>query len=261
MQTLEQHIFDALKRQCASEALYSTSVPNSNIASAYKLQSTVNTQLVATGEKLIGWKAGLTNHKAQQTFGVTHPVYAPLFARGLFTNTTVPHPSPLPTHLEGEVALRFGHDCPDHIEHVDQLLSYIDSVHFGFEIVSRRLLNSKALVDLIADNLAATGCLISEHSFSPDAFHFSDCKMELIGPTDNTATGTSANVMSNPLIPVLGLIKHLQQHNQQITKGDLVLSGAMVIATNVQPGDHFRLQCFQGNEQVDAIELLFEPQS
>ena len=61
------------------------------VEAGYRIQDELREALVARGERVIGWKAGLTGRVAQESLGIHHPVSGFLLGDGVYaTGETVP---------------------------------------------------------------------------------------------------------------------------------------------------------------------------
>ena len=65
--------------------------PPIGLDAAYRIQDELREALVARGERVVGWKAGLTGRIAQETMGIHHPVAGFLLGDGVYaTGDTAP---------------------------------------------------------------------------------------------------------------------------------------------------------------------------
>ena len=76
-----------------------------SVAEAYVVQDRLREALPAQGDRLIGWKAGLTNRAAQAQFQVEEPVYGFLLASGVLpSGSEVPVAGFASLAVEAEIA-------------------------------------------------------------------------------------------------------------------------------------------------------------
>lgn len=255
---IAEQLYRAISSNTNCATAYSQLNPDANLAMAYDLQAAVVGRFVANGDRLLGWKIALTNRAGQQRFGVNTPVFGPLLASTQYTGPVIAHPTPLAAHVEGELVLRLGEDCPPTCDNHAQLLDRISSVHLGFEIASRRIVGSAHIIDLIADHAAAAGTLVSPTAIAPDRVDFAHCAMQLVKPDNTVINGTSQDVLGHPLDSILWLIGQLAEQGKLLRRGDIIFSGAMVTAMNAGPGDRFELHFSSAGQVLDSLELQFK---
>src|SRR5262245_51815485 len=81
------------------------------VAEAYAVQDRLRQALVASGERVIGWKAGFTNRTTQKMFEAEEPVGAFLLASGVFASgAEVPCSRFVGVVVEAEVAFVMKHE-------------------------------------------------------------------------------------------------------------------------------------------------------
>jgi 2-keto-4-pentenoate hydratase len=86
----------------------SETAPDLTLAQGYAIQRALEKTLVEGGDRVIGWKAGLTNAALQETYGVAEPVLGFLLASGVFgSGDAVPVSRFTSLGLEVEMAFVF----------------------------------------------------------------------------------------------------------------------------------------------------------
>src|SRR6185503_16084094 len=112
--------------------------PAFDLALAYAVSAKIAQMRSARGERPVGWKIGFTNESTWKDFGVSAPIWGPMYS------STVAEVNPagaacsigalLEPRIEPEIALRIAR-IPSAEMDEGELLSCIDAVAHGFEIV------------------------------------------------------------------------------------------------------------------------------
>ena len=115
-----------------------TAEPDFDLAPAYAVSAKIAKKRSARGERPVGWKIGFTNESTWKDFGVTAPIWGPMY------DSTVAEVNPagaacsigalLEPRIEPEIALRIA-KIPSAEMDEGESLSCIDAVAHGFEIV------------------------------------------------------------------------------------------------------------------------------
>lgn len=113
------------------------SLPGFGLAEAYRVSLANRDRRIARGDRLAGWKIGLTNRSVWPSLGIVAPIWGPMY--GSTVSAVNPGDSIRVSDLvspkiEPEIGFRLAR-VPDATMDEDTLLACIDAVMHGFEIV------------------------------------------------------------------------------------------------------------------------------
>ena len=207
------------------------------LAQAYDVQDALVALRSARGDRQSGWKLGITSPVKQRVMGITHPLFGRTFADSESIGGVVAHAALLAPRAEPELA--FG--LADAIAPSMDLAALAKSIAWiapALEITDSRYCGgTRTAVQLVADNTSSAG-----YAFGPPRALRGAVEIE---PFDTTllrngaviATGSTADVLGDPVRALSALAVHLASRGLRADAGDIVLSGAITDAVPVAAGD------------------------
>lgn len=215
--------------------------PTLGMADGYAIQQELVTMLLADGDRVIGYKAGLTSAPMQRMFGVDTPDYGPVLASTVYADgDTLGVDGFIAPKVEAEIVFRLGSRLAGPGVDHDQARAAIAEAIAGLEIVDSRIEDWRVgLADTVAD-LASNGAVVLADRAVPMA----DIDPRLIGMvfTRNgvlEATGAGAAALGDPVAVVAWLANTLGEHGVALEAGHLVMTGALHAAIPMNRGDEF----------------------
>ncbi len=215
--------------------------PTLGMADGYAIQQELVTMLLADGDRVIGYKAGLTSAPMQRMFGVDTPDYGPVLASTMYANgDTIDVGRFIAPKVEAEIVFRLGSRLAGPGVDRDQTRAAITEAVAGLEIVDSRIEGWRVmLADTVAD-LASNGAVV----LADNAVPIADIDPRLIGMVftrngELEATGAGAAALGDPVAVVAWLANTLGEHGIALEAGDLIMTGALHAAVAMQPGDEF----------------------
>ncbi len=217
--------------------------PGMTMDDAYAVQKALVARKEAAGRTRIGWKIGLTSRAMQDALKIDTPDSGVLLDDMAFeTGSTVPKGRFIQPRIEAEIAFvmkaQLGAD-PSRAE----ILAATDYVCPSLEILDTRILRAdpetgkaRTIVDTISDNAANAGVVLGAERHSVEAH---DLRwVGAIVSRDGTVeeTGLGAGVLNDPVTSVLWLAQRMEQYDQRIEAGDIVLSGSFIRPIECPPG-------------------------
>ena len=125
---------------------------------AYRVQLNILARRQAAGEKLAGWKIGLSAASARQAFGLSAPISAPLFAQRHFTSgNTFSYDAIRKPIIESELCFTIGKRLVGPGVTRDQVLAAVSAVAPAFEVVDMRVNMGEDMPLGVADGIAQWG--------------------------------------------------------------------------------------------------------
>jgi 2-keto-4-pentenoate hydratase len=215
--------------------------PALSLDDAYAIQRVLESALVARGERVIGWKVGLTNDVGRQNWGLGEPVSAFMLGSGVFSSgDAVPAARFVGLGVEIEVAFLLRADLAGPGVTAASALLAVEGAMPAFELIDIRYTGKPRGVDLIADGVFANAIVLGR-PLTPVAGL--DLALEGMVYEENgqiAATATAAEVMGNPLASLAWLANALGRQGRGLRAGEIVLSGSISKIFRPKAGDSIR---------------------
>lgn len=208
------------------------------LAQAYDVQDAVVELRLQSGTRQSGWKLGITSPIKQDVMGIAHPLFGRMFVDGQHAGgASVALATLIGPRAEPELA--FGLKTAIDASMDDAaLLSAVAWIAPALEITdSRYLRGTRTAVELVADNTSSAAYVIGERADPASAGPLDAFATQLVRNGTLMASGSTADVLGNPLRALAALAKHLEARGLHAAAGDIVLSGAITDAVPVAGGD------------------------
>ncbi len=234
-------LLHAAERRRVPLAPLSAEEPTLSTVDAYAIQSTWFEQRIATGERLVGRKIGLTSQAMQQQLGVDQPDYGFLLETMVVPSRgTLAFERLIQPRIEPEIAFWLAADLRGPGVTLEQVIQATRGVSAALEVVDSRITNWRiTLVDTIADNASSARVIVSEQVFPMDALDLVNVRVTMTRNGEEVGSGTGAAVLGHPAAAVAWLANKLSEFGIGLEAGQLVLPGAMCAAVSVVQGDTF----------------------
>ena len=220
-------------------ALLSDENPGMSVADGYAVQTQLRRLRIERGNRLVGWKIGLTSRAKMVQMNVFEP------AIGFLTdnmarpeNSAITVAGMIHPRVECEIAFVMKHalrgpDCT--MAHV---LAATDFVLPAVEVIDSRFEAYRFdLCSVIADNSSS-----ARYVTGGRARYAADLDLRNLGVAieingEVVATGASAAVLGHPAQAIASLINILHAQGEQLEAGSFVMSGGITEALPVKAGD------------------------
>lgn len=207
---------------------------------AYAIQDKLREALVASGEKVIGWKAGFTNKATQTAFGATAPVCGFLLANGVYSSPAeVPLGRFTQIAVEAEVAFVMREDLIGPGITPPRALAAVDGALPALELIDARWSGKATATDVIADGVYANAIVLAPLT----SVRHLDLALEGLVYEMNgaiAATNTAAEVLGGPANSLAWIANTLGARGLGLKAGDVVMSGSVSILLRPQAGETVR---------------------
>lgn len=213
-------------------------LPEGDIDAAYAVQRQQVDAWLATGQRRVGVKVGLTSRVVQDAFGVHVPDFGVLTdVMAVPDGAEIPLDELLQPRVEAEVAFVLGDDLPDGRLTTAHLLRAIDHVLPAIEVVDSRISGwDISIVDTVADNASSGLFVLGTVPQRPDGLDLRLAGMVLEQAGQPVSTGAGAACLGNPLHALGWLASTMARAGDPLRAGDVVLSGALGPMVTVVPG-------------------------
>jgi 2-keto-4-pentenoate hydratase len=212
------------------------------MADAYAVQAELTRLLLADGDRIVGYKVGLTSKPMQRMVGVDTPDYGPVLGSTVYRNgDAVSLGAFIQPKIEAEIVFVLGERLRGPGVSVTDAHRAIAGIAASVEIVDSRFADWRIkLADTISD-LASNGAVAVSSQLVPLA----GLDTRLIGMTlsrngELVDTGAGAAALGDPLAVVAWLANTLGEHGVALEPGHLVMTGALHAAVPMTAGDVFR---------------------
>lgn len=213
--------------------------PALTIEDGYAIQAAAVDLRVQGGDRVIGWKLGLTSRAKQEAMGLDAPAVGVVLASTLEpTETPIDLGRYIHPRVEPEIVFRMGDRLAGPGVGIPDVLAATEAIGCGFEVIDSRFEDFKfGMADVIGDNTSAAGLVLGP-TWVPAR---SVPDLALVGMVldvggDQVATAAGAAILGHPAGAVAWLANWLGERGQAIEPGGLVLSGGMTDAVPLAPG-------------------------
>ena len=217
--------------------------PTLTLADGYAVQQGVVARLLDAGDRVIGYKLGLTSAPMQQLLGVDSPDLAPVFVSHLNPDgAAIPAARFIAPRIEAEIAFVLGGDLSGPDCTPAQVLAATSGVSTALEIVDSRIADWKIkLADTVAD-LASCGAIVLSGQVVPLDFDIRLAGMVLTCNGELIATAAGAAALGNPAAAIAFLVQTLHGFGENLLAGQVVMTGALHAAVPIHPGQVYRAE-------------------
>jgi 2-keto-4-pentenoate hydratase len=204
----------------------------------YRMQDRLREALVAAGERVIGWKAGLTSRTTQEFLGIPHPVSAFLLGDGVYaTGDTVPLSRFAELVVEAEIAFLMKRDLAGPGVTSATAMLAVEGAVPALELPDLRWDGKPTGGDLVADGVSGNALVLGQ-PVTPILgldLGLEGVVYEMNGQI--MATNTAAEVLGNPLNSLAWLANNLGERGLGLRAGDVVMSGSISTLLRPKAGD------------------------
>lgn len=221
----------------------------SDISAAYQAAAERQALRVSQGAAVVGRKIGYTNARLWSAQGVNAPMWGPMYSDTVFELGDRPARHSLAAHtgprIEPEIAVHFN-ATPSPASSAGELIQCIDWVAHAYEIVLSPADGHPATAVQAISSGGMHGALLMGPRcdlgvLGRDPLHvLASVHVELHCNGTLIDSGSSSNVMGNPLNALIYLIDGLRREGQPPVKaGDLITTGSMTAPHNIAAGQRW----------------------
>ncbi|MCX5873061.1 MAG: 4-oxalocrotonate decarboxylase [Deltaproteobacteria bacterium] len=230
----------AAREAVKSIPLPSSKLPNLTEEKAYVLQKQMAEKVLSKGEKIGGFKAGLTSNALQQRFGVGSAVLGPMFKSGeLGPDAVVDVKGFTRLFIETEVGYVVGEKITQPVKDVASLKKMIKEVFPAVELPDIRFAEMKDLkgIDLIVDAVSSSKYIVGK-SLTMDKVDVDQVQVSLALDGKVVNEGKAADAMGDQWKALLWLVNGVIAQGWSIEPGQVLITGAMGNMIPGKPGKY-----------------------
>jgi 2-oxo-3-hexenedioate decarboxylase len=220
--------------------------PAFSVDAAYRVRAEVTRRRRARGETPIGRKLGFTNTATWVSFGLTAPIWAPVYdttvtflKRATATISVARFCEP---RLEPEVVLHFQSSPPVGADETE-LIRHLDWIALGFEVVQShfpgwRFRTADAIAAFGVHAHLIVGPPVAVTAIADPIWALQGFTITLLLDGVPREYGGGAQVLGSPLLATLEMLDSLagQPDAEPIAPGEIVTTGTLTAAVPVRPG-------------------------
>lgn len=210
---------------------------------AYAVQLEVFDRIADDTDQNLGHKLGLVSGAKQEQLGIDEPIFAPIVRETLLEEPVVRTDELIAPRIEAEIGLVLDEDVPAPVTTTD-VLTATGAVVPVVEILESRFQDwgIPSAQDVIAD-LTSAGKVIVGESFrdvSDVDIAMESVVVSVNGEVDKAGVG--AEIMGHPARAVSWLGNRLSDVDDGLEAGDLVMTGGITAAIDMEPGDVYTVR-------------------
>lgn len=218
--------------------------PEMGMDDAYAIQKQIYEKKQLSGQKVIGWKIGLTSKAMQYALNIDIPDSGILFDDMAFENgATVPAGRFIQPRIEAEIAFVMKAPLGGADVTREDVLAATDYVAPSIEILDTRILRAdpatgkaRTVFDTISDNAANAGIVLGTERHPVNSFDLRWVGALTFRNGEIEETGLGAGVLNDPVESVVWLARRMAQYGQSIEAGQVILSGSFIRPVECPPG-------------------------
>jgi 2-keto-4-pentenoate hydratase len=218
--------------------------PNMTLQDGYAVQQGIVRRMIEGGDRIVGYKLGLTSRPMQEMLGIDSPDLAPVLASHVLADGAAIDSSRfIAPRMEAEIAFVLGADLHGPDCTPAAVMQATAGISAALEIVDSRVADWKIkLADTVSD-MASCGAIVMSSLLVP--LHDFDVRLTGMVFTKNgelVATGAGGAAYGNPATAIAWLVNTLHPLGEGLRAGQIVMTGALHAAVPVATGDVFRAE-------------------
>jgi 2-keto-4-pentenoate hydratase len=230
------------RRDRVAIAPFTDADPALGMADGYAVQKELVGLILADGDRIVGYKAGLTSLPMQRMLGVDQPDYGPVLESTVYRDgDAISVGRFIQPKVEAEIVLVLGEQLRGPGVTVEDARRAVVGAAASMEIVDSRFEDWRIkLCDTVADMASNGAVAISEAVVPLD--DIDDVRLIGMVLTRNGAlvdTGAGAAALGNPLEVVAWLANTLATDGIALEPGHLIMTGALHAAVPMLPGEEY----------------------
>ena len=193
-------------------------------------------------EAVVGHKVALTTKASRDHLGVHDPCYGHILSTCVYENDSdVPIGNLTAPHIEAEIAFVLGEDLRGPGVTPIDVMRATQAVLPSLELVDLKVKGGGIrATDVIIHNALHGGLVAGSRLCGLEELdlQYEGVTVEFNGSLHGSGTG--AEVMGNPINPIVWLANKLSELGDYLRAGETIISGSMVTPVELKPGDYVK---------------------
>ena len=218
-----------------------------DLETAYRIQEQGVALRLERGEKIVGYKMGLTSAAKRAQMNLGSPIYGVLTG-AMRVSGTLRAAEGIHPKIEPEIAFITARELRGNISR-DEALKACSGVAPAMDVLDSRFVGFKfSLPDVVADNCSSWRFVLGEPKKPRDVGGLR-VRMSVDGVLKQEADSNA--ISGHPLESLVQLVAMLHAHGRPLPAGSIVLAGAATAAEPLRPGMRVDLEV----EHLGALSL------
>lgn len=255
VQEAASHLLTAEKTKHVIKPLTET-YPGITLDDAYHTQLELIRRKVDEGRIIVGKKIGATSKAIQNMFGVNQPDYGHLLDDMMYVEgEVIPLDNFIQPKVEFEIAFKLKKDLKGPNVTVMDVIEATDYIAPAIEIIDSRIADWQIkFEDTVADNGSSAAAVIGGNPTKLTGVDLTHIGMVAYKNGKIIDSGAGAAVLGSPLRSIAWLANSLGNFDVSLKAGEIVLSGALTKAIEIEAGDTFTAEF----DHLGSITVSFE---
>ncbi|MGJ9459827.1 2-keto-4-pentenoate hydratase [Oceanobacillus sp. CF4.6] len=231
--------------------------PGITVDEAYHTQLEIIRHKVENeGVIIVGKKIGATSKAIQNMFGVNQPDYGHLLDYMMYVEgEDIPLENFIQPKVEFEIAFKLKKDLKGPNVTIMDVIEATDYIAPAIEIIDSRIDDWKIkFEDTVADNGSSAAAVIGGKPTKLVGIDLTHIGMVAYKNGEMIDSGAGAAVLGNPLRSVAWLANSLGKYDVSLKSGEVVLSGALTAAVEINDQDTFTAEF----DHIGSISVTFK---
>jgi 2-keto-4-pentenoate hydratase len=233
IQKIAKQILDARSTNTPIQPVSKTN-ENLSLEKAYSVQVKIGDELSKSYGPVAGYKLGFADSSSLKKNNITVPAYGPIFKNQIIkSGDVVPADEFRNFYLENEIVFTIAKTIDQKVASIAELVSFVKSVHMGFDMSEGIFDGSTTIVDFVADGAGSKYFVLSE-GLDPVKTDVTDITLSVIFDDNTIYKGTSKKVLGNPWFALREVANDLVERGYPLKSGDVIFSGKVAPAYSMQ---------------------------
>jgi 2-keto-4-pentenoate hydratase len=210
-----------------------------SLSIAYLSQDYLIRDIIAGGDKVVGYKVAFTSAASREAAGAPGPAYGRLLAsQRRESGATIPAGDFHKVAVELEVAMVIGRRIDKPVGSIEELKPRVRAVCPALELPDDHFAPDAGRArfeDRVADNIGSHRFVLGP-AVEPDRVNVDAVTATLTLDGQAVAAGRARDVLSSPWASLLWLVNGLVKSGLVLEPGDVVLTGSMIAPYSPPPG-------------------------
>lgn len=229
--------------------------PTLSARDAYAVQQAIVRRRLETGERIVGWKVGLTSRAMQEQLGVEQPDYAPILSGWYLPDgATIPMAELIQPRAEAEIAFELARPLRGPGVSAADVLAATAGLRPAIEVIDSRIEAWRiTLADTIADLASSARVVVGGRLTAVEALDLPALGVVFEKNGEAAAHGVGSAVLGDPAAAVAWAANALGALDVTLEAGHIVMPGAMHASIPVAAGDVIRADF----DEIGSVGLSF----
>jgi len=170
---------------------------NLSLKNAYAVQLKLSDELSKSFGPIPGYKLGYSDSSSFKKNNISVPAYGPIFRKQIIkSGDSIPANDYRSFSVECEIVFTIAKKIDKKVSSIDELVSYVKSVHIGFDMSESIFEGQTTIVDFVANGADSKYFVLSD-GLDPLKTDVADITLSIMFRDSVVYKGTSKNVLGN----------------------------------------------------------------